>query len=359
MQEISSAQIEEYKENESSEEVANPILISKPNSFIWEWLLAFSTFNMYSNYWFFARTRELNKVSNSSFTPWLWLFVPFGAIFQLFAFRRLGNGVEEIESGKQVVRNRKLYIVGCIGFIVSTAFFSFTSELEVPYWLEGVFYLTLTFAFALMTQRVNAAKYSLKSAEFKPRNKFLTALRWLLVITLFPIILGGFIYVSYPGLFMDKLDDHSGSTVYRQENKSFEMPFSGNGWFSVESGTFSNGTALAEFSNSVFDSYVLIFENKNVSDVNEHMSARKDWVRESFSDVKCKEKRSFVQNTMTVKIEAECTGTQVLDPAIVLITFIQADDTNYEFLGVLTAPDDVYKRQAASYKSMAREFTVR
>ncbi|UXI01876.1 hypothetical protein [Photobacterium sp. TY1-4] len=358
MQEISTTPYEINKEAESQSERHEPVTIRAPRAAIWDWFLMFSTLGFYSNFWFYGRAKELNQISKSKFIPWLWLFAPLIAVFQIFALKKLGKTLEEFEHQETALRSRRRYFIGSWGFVLSILFFSVSSKWAVASWLEFVFFFVYTFSFVLITSRMNDVKRSLNNVEFKGKQSGYSFIEWVLVIILFPTVLGIFTYASVSPFLVDKLEHHSSGSVYRLNNEGFSLTFRGDGWYRVEPGSYSDGTALTEFTNGVPNSYFLLFKNNNIQDIDEHMRQRRDWVKENVTDAHCTEARSFVPGSMNLKIELVCKGSMTLAPSAALITLLQTKDHNYELLGVLSAPNNTYKQWLDSYQAMAREFTA-
>ncbi len=51
----------------------------------------------------------------------------------------------------------------------------------------------------------------------------------------------------------------------------FQLTFHGANWHRLEIGTYSDGSALAEFASEEFGSYLIVFNNRELQDINEHM----------------------------------------------------------------------------------------
>lgn len=347
------------KTNASEDNPEKPIILRAPRSPIWDWFLTFSTFGFYSNFWFYARVKEINLISKTKFTPWLWWLMPFFALCQIFAFVKFDKALGSLEDPETTKKSRTRYSIGCVGAVLATMYFSASAKWVTPSWLELVFMLVFTFSFTLLTVRINNIKRHLKDVEFKGKENGYSLFEWVIVIVMFPLVFGLFSYHSIAPFLVDKLETFPHQFEYTQEDKSFALTFHGVGWYRVEAGTFSDGTSLAEFSNSIPDSYFLLFNNNEIDDVNEHIHFRRNWIKETFSNTKCTEERRFVPRSMHLKIELQCNGTMALDPSIALVTFIQTPNHNYELLGVLSAPKGTYRQWLSDYQSMAWEFTTK
>ncbi len=359
MPEISSTSpSEEYSDTQPEIENNKPVIIRAPRSPIWDWFLTFSTFGFYTSFWFYARTKELNLISKSTFTPWLWWLMPFFAIFQIFAFYKLSKSLESLEEPDSEKKTRIRYSIGCIGFILATLYFSVSSQWATEGWLEFIFMLIFSFAFTLISGRINEIKHHLKHVEFKGKENSYSPVEWAIVVVMFPIVFGAFSYFSISPFLIDKLETYPNQFTYTQETEHFALTFQGDEWYRVEKGTYSDGSSLAEFSNSIPDSYYLLFNNDDINDINEHINFRREWIKENISNVQCTEKRSFVRHSMNLKVEMQCEGKATLDPAIAFVTFIQTPTKNYELLGVLSAPINTYRQWVNAYQTMAREFST-
>ncbi len=359
MPEISSTSpSEEYSDTQPEIENNKPVIVRAPRSPIWDWFLTFSTFGFYTSFWFYARTKELNLISKSTLTPWLWWLMPFFVIAQIFSFSRLNKVLNSLEESDSAKKNRMRYSIGSIGFILATLYYSVSSQWATEGWQDFMCMLIFSFSFTLISARINNIKQQLNYVEFKGKKNGYSLLEWGIVIIMFPLVFGAFSYLSLSPFLINKLETYPDQFTYTQEAENFTLTFHGEEWYRVEKGTYSDGTSMAEFSNSLPDSYFLLFNNDDIDDVNEHINFRREWIKESLPNAQCTEKRSFIARSMNLKVEMKCQGTSLLEPTIAFVTFIQTPTKNYELLGILSAPINTYRQWVNAYQTMAREFST-
>ncbi|KJY79562.1 hypothetical protein [Vibrio nigripulchritudo] len=357
MQEISGTLSEENSDISPEIENTPKITIRAPRKPIWEFFLAFSTLGLYSNIWLYRRAKELNLLSQSKFITWLWLLVPFFALAQIFAFKKFGETLETFEQDDKAKKSRNRYFLGCCGFVFSTMYYSISSNWSIALWIDFAVYITFSLSFMFIANRFNEVRKELSHVEFKGKSGY-SPFEWVIVAIFFPLIFAGFSYTAISPLFIEQHESYANREKYTIENEEFVLTFQGDNWHRVEVGTFSDGSALAEFSNSVPDSYFLLFKNNEIEDMNEHLQFRRDWIKENIKQLKCTERRSFVRPTLHVKTQLKCHGTMSLDPSTALITVIQTPNNNYELIGFISARKNTYRESVRSFETMAWEFTT-
>lgn len=359
MQETSSIPCEEQVGTPTNlQQTSDKVTMSHPRKPILDWFLAFSTFGLYFNFWLYRRIREINQISKENFKPWLWIFVPLFFIAQAFAFRNLDRALDDLEGSAKKGRSKSIYWLGVSGFMLANVYFSMSSKWTTPLWLELLMLLLSASSFAAIASRVNEFKRQLVGVEFTGKERGYNAFEWCVVLIMTPLILAMFAFLIGSTMSVEKLESYSDRSIYTQPEHNFQLTFHGPGWQRVENGTHSDGTALAEFESEDYDAYFVLFDNKEIENLNEHMALRRDWIKEEIGKSECEESRSFVGNEFALKVELVCNKKLFNDPASGYVTLINTGDKTYELLGVLSQPRLTYRSRKPEFEAMAREFSL-
>ncbi|MEZ8055598.1 hypothetical protein A152_0022105 [Vibrio tasmaniensis 1F-187] len=323
-------------------------------------ILFFCTFGLYTSFWLYRRVKEIKLISQGDFKPWLWVFVPYFAIVQFFAFRNLGKALSDLEGDSTKPKAQTIYKCGSYGFLLTTLYFSGTSKWATPIWLDFVVYILTTISFGAIAYRVNAYKKQVEEIEFTGKKRGFNPLEWVIFLLMTPTVLGIFAFSILSPLMVDKLDSFSDGSVFVQENHNYKLTFHGEVWQQVEVGTYSDGTALAEFESEDFDAYFMIFENSDykATDVNDHVHWRRQWLDEQIGNSLCTENRRFIGDEFVVKVEMTCTENAINANAAGFIALIHSQDKAYELLGILAQPELSFNRRKHQFEAMIREFTL-
>ncbi|WP_227739643.1 hypothetical protein [Vibrio sagamiensis] len=343
-----------------SEKQPEKIKASYPRKPFLDVILFFSTFGLYSSFWLYRRVKEIKLISRGNFKPCLWLFVPYFVIVQFFAFRNLDKALSDLEGDGTEPKAQTIYKWGSYGFMLTTLYLSGTSKWTTPMWLEFVVYILYAISFGAIAYRVNAYKKQVEGIEFIGKERGLNPLEWVIVLLMTPTILGTFAFSILFPFMVDKLDSFSDGSVFVQENHNYELTFHGEGWQQVEVGTYSDGTALAEFESEDFDAYFMIFENSDykATDVNDHVHWRRQWFDKKIGNSLCTEDRRFIGDEFVVKVEMTCTENAFKANAAGFMALTHSQDKTYELLGILAQPELSFNRRKPQFEAMIREFTL-
>ena len=145
-----------------------------------EFLLHFSTFGVYSGVWLALRVREINRVSDTKFTPWLWFFVPAFAIAQIFALPKFTRALNRV--GDDVgVRPWHAWHGGWVACILAmTVAFNVSEKVEFPSWTFLVGMLVWAGLFTSAQPHVNAVKRNLTNVRFSGSERSYSIAEWLI-----------------------------------------------------------------------------------------------------------------------------------------------------------------------------------
>ncbi len=333
---------------------STPITMAATKSFLWTWLLTFSTFGIYIHFWFFARAREFNKLSHRRLLALLWFFVPINILFVLFAAIRLNLVLNEMDDRNGLKTPKLGYILGILGMLISLLYLRSTSKVDFLEWLDFAFLLLLASSFSLMTLRVNQVKNQLTNIEFVGKKDSYNRVQWIIVIIMLPITIGLFTYSNLVG----KQQIYGDKTQF--EHPHVELTFHGTGWGKVSAGQYSDGGTLAEFSSLIPNSYAVIYQHGHDDELNKRLDSRRIWIRDNFDNTECQERRRFVfQSNFYIKSTLECKNHDKLMPTSVFVTYVQTKGANYEYISVLTAPTRIYNNVYHQFEKMAWEFSAK
>ncbi|WP_241670076.1 hypothetical protein [Vibrio harveyi] len=359
MQETSSMPCEEVLDKSSSDDApTQKMKVAYPRKPIFDWFLAFSTLGFYTNFWLYRRIKEIDQLSARNFKPFLWFFVPWLAIFQYFAFRSLDRTLCELEEDNKNLNVRTVYYLGALGFLLSTIYFSLTSQWATPLWLDFVAYLLTATSFTAFSYRVNNFKRQRSDIEFTGKKGGYHPLEWLVVIIMTPGVLLMYGVMYNNSVMKDSLEAYPDQSTYIEQGQDFQLTFHGANWHRLEIGTYSDGSALAEFASEEFGSYLIVFNNRELLDINEHMHERRQWIDEEIGASRCVESRSFVGNDFALKVELVCTKESGSMLASGYVTLLHSGDNSYELMGILDQPAKTYSQRKPEFAAMAKEFTL-
>ncbi|EFP94733.1 DUF4234 domain-containing protein [Vibrio caribbeanicus] len=342
------------------EKQTKKVKMSYPKKPIFDWFLMFSTLGLYAIFWLYRCIKELNQISQCNFKPWLWIFVPPFALVQYHAFRRLDKALVDLESDDSNPRVGKMFYSGVLGFMLATVYFTATSKWATPMWLEFIIILISTSSFCAISYRVNSLKRQLTGVEFTGKENGYNKLEWATVLIMTPIIVATFAFTIITPLMAQKIDVHHDKSIFVQEKHNYKITFHGDDWQQMGLGTYSDGTALAEFKSADFESYFLVFDYDgfNADELNDHIRWRREWIEEQIGQSNCIEKRHLVGEEFAVKAEMICNELSAIPEAAGFVAFIATQNKTYELLGILSQPRSTFKSKKVHFETMLKEFTL-
>lgn len=335
------------------------ITLNQTRSFIWEFLLTFSTFSVYSIFYLVVRTHEFNKLGKKRFTPWLWLF-SLSPVISLFSLPVLHSALTKLETEYPSPHDKKWDLVTIVIMLLSNTYLSLSSKLPTPIWLDLLILVVWSISFAFFARRITRLKHAVPNVSWKRENKLKLVLKWLLAITLIPI------YIA--GTALEIIEIYQLKDVPRIETKTFtaisadqkaSLKFFEQGWYQAEIGTFSDGSAEAEFASINSTNYLVLFTySEKLASLDDHMHDRRVWLEENLSQAKCTQSRYLLEDQVSVKSDLICTERIFGEDSIAVVTVIETQKKTYELLGMYGAPEYAFDKHRQPFIQMIKEFKV-
>lgn len=333
------------------------IIVRAPRAPWMEFLLHFGSSGLYSGYWLVKRTQELNLLTKSTFTPWLWFFVPFLSIPQLFALPKFTSTIKGLEKQHNIQPWKKHQTILWLFCAFTVTFFSnLGDKIELPGWSYLIILTVWSVLFSIFQSRVNRYKNRISNLEFKDPSKNFSFFEWLIIIFLLPLILIGMGYLTISPFLsheITKLEQHS---MYTDPNGQYQFPILTEGWSIVESGTISDGTAELELQGPLADMNYMVFFYAFTEDLNTLSYSRVNFAREQLNFASCTETRDFAKFQLSIISQTICTGSILTEKSLIISTIIETEKGLYELFGQLNSVSLSFKRHKSDYIKMAKGF---
>lgn len=343
--------------SETTQKDSTPqIILRSPRSPWWEFFLHFSTFGFYTNFWLYTRVKEIQKITNQPFTPWLWFFVPSLVIAQPFAFSKLNKILQQIEKENSLNYPANKYRLWVTSVIILSAISWASTKYAMPAWMTLLTLLLWSGTFCFFSSRLNTIKQALTDIEFKGKPSGYAFWEWFIVIPLFPLMLAGLLYLSVSPYMLDEISPLADKSIYTAPDNQFQLTIHGDGWREVEIGSFSDGSAELEFAGSTEGSYFLVFKVSKPTTLNEMIQNRMDYFQTETPNSQCREERSLLPSSLNVISHVVCEGGTRRNRQLYTTTVFEKDNELYELCGNLNAPRLSYPALSAEFKQMAKEF---
>lgn len=331
--------------------------LNQTRSLRWEFLLTFSTFSVYPIFYLICRTHEFNKLGEKKFTPWLWLF-SLSPIICWFSLPILSSALNKLERDYKSPHNKKWNFLTIVVMLISNTYLAISTSLQSPIWLDMLVLLVWSASFSLFASRITTLKHALPNVNWRQEGKIKIAFRWLVPVILIPLYIAG---TALELIEIYKLKDvhqlEANTTTYISKDQKASLSFIEKGWYQADLGTFSDGSAEAEFGRFDTTNHLMLFTyNEKFELLDAHMHERMIWIGSNLSKATCKQDKYLLHNQLSVKADLICTGFKGEDKAIGIITVIESPDTTYELLGMYSAPNYEFTEHSQAFIQMVREF---
>lgn len=321
-----------------------------------EFLLHFSTFGVYTCCWLVARTREMNRLSEPRFKPWLWFFVPLVSLSQPFALPKFLAGLNKLREQVDLPGWNGWHGGWVLAVCLASITLDLGNTLEIPGWLVFVCLLGWAGFFAALQGHVNAMKRSLSEVKFSGSEKGYSVLEWLILVPFLPVVTALMLYLAIEPLLLDRVSELEADSIYLDDGGLYELPIVGSGWSEVAVGTYSQDDAEVEFQGPLSHMYFVVFAHGLQQSMDDLARMRIEDAQAELIAAKCSQERRFGANRLSVVTNIQCVGSVLGAPSIQLFSFIETDAGTYELYGQLLTPQLSYRRHHEAMKKMASGF---
>lgn len=343
---------------------ASPELhLRAPRSVRWEVFLYLSTLGFYFSIYLLRLVRELRAITGKPLSPWLWVFVPFVLLAQIFAFPKLLRLIEQVESENSVPDAwggwSPLWV---IAICATTLVFNLSEKFAAPNWLIPVTMALACVLFALFHNRVNRIRSCYRGrANFYGKENGFSATEWVSTIILSPIAIALMVVsLFYSELFGgDVIEELDSGRIFHYQDHPFSISVPEGGWSLVEVGSHSDGTAVLELEGPLVDMYYLVFYHGPGSNVDDVTSFRIKETISEIGDAACTAEASFLDNSLHISSRIQCTGKYFGDPNIVISKTIETKNGLYELYGDFSATEMTYRNNLETFLAMEKGFGAR
>lgn len=326
-----------------------------PRGWCWDFLLHFSTWGVYTCFWMVARLHEFRRLGQDKVRPWLWFFVPFLAVAQVFALPRLTGFLGSSEADHGVTQWRSGRYLWILAVMAVTIFFDVQHSVAMPIWTTAAGLVIWSFLFTLFEARFNAVKRRMDPAHFRNHKRGYSLLEWFIVVLMLPATLGIIGYLSLGSLgFYDQSSLPAGQ-VYEDTEGRFQFPVISDGWTEVKAGTFADSEAVMEFRGPVDDLFAIVFHYRDIS-LDELAFDRRATFYDGITVPVCTESRRLAERNLSVVANIVCKGRLVGDPALWTSSIIETNDGVYEFVIQMNIPRLSFQKLEAEVLKMAEGF---
>lgn len=333
---------------------------SPPNSLLvppraaWiEFILHFSTFGLYTSYWFVRRMQEFKRIYALDARPWLWFFVPLIIFAQMAALPTFVKLLNRFEYDSGVPEWRAWYGIWYVLVILLTLSFSVSERYEFPWWFLTVGLVCWATLFTVINYRINTAKKNQTIYEFEVRRYAVSIPEIVVLLIMLPVSLFLCFISSKDALFGNTLEKLESGSVYESEKYLFKLPIKGDGWSSVELGTHSNGEAYLELQGVLSGMYFIVFTHGIDKTVNSIAYARQNEIMDESPASQCRHLRVLNNKGDGVIAKITCASTALGNPVLETVTVIETTAGVVEMYGYLSSMKNTFKDYRAEFEKMA------
>lgn len=329
-------------------------------SVIWELLLYFCTFGLYFSLYLFRLTRELRSLTKENYSPWLWIFVPFFFLAQLFAYPALLSGLEKAEERLGLNNPWKSWAaLWVLSMCALTFYFNLNEKFGLLPALFLFAYGLSCVLFAILHQRVNQIRKQLKGvATWEKGKSSFTALEWLAVIVLTPMTCALLAFIGFEKQLFggEVIKELKIGDVVMEEGYPVTINIMSRGWKQVEVGSHSDGQAIIELEGQNTATYILVFHHGFDSSLGDISAFRVSQAQASLTNANCEESRSISANNLGVTSTVKCTGSYIGDPYQILSKTIETEQGYFELYGEYSAEKLNFQRGVNAFLAFEKEF---
>ncbi|WP_196158946.1 hypothetical protein [Reinekea sp. G2M2-21] len=338
-------------------ELKLPVKVTAPRLFIFDFLLLFGSFGIYTPFWLVGQMREIKKIGEESFKPWLWWFVPFIGLTQFWALPSLNRELNRLERKLDLPSWQQRYSVWAASIIILTFLNNYLGRLEeTPLTIFLAFYLIHISLWSLLILRIRRIKTHLQSSQDPAvLNKY----RW----WEWPIVTLGTLIVVSLCLFIlidttqtSVIKTWVPSSTFVDEETGLMFPVESVVWTQVENEDDSD--ALFSFVGPDAEFYAHIFEYKerSVNDLAKNRYAEAVDLNNAFD---CVETQSFIAGTLNVRAEQRCLFSGVLGVDGAFSTFLETKEQTFELHIIVYSTKSMNSKLISSVRKAAAGFRLK
>ena len=333
------------------------LLVSPPRSLWLEFLLHFSSCGLYTSYWLFCRTREMNRVRNENFVPWLWLLAPFFSLALLVALPRFVAALNRWEKANQLSEWRAWRGVWYWLVFALAVCFNLPSFYETLIWCLPFGLVLWSGLFVVLQTRVDAIKRAQKNLAHQDRSMALAIPELLLIIIMLPLVLVISVILMWDAWKLSGLETYRQGIVYTNTQYQFRLPISMEGWAAVPAGTHSTGDAVLELQGPRMEMYFVVFHHDLNDSLNDIAYARLNEIKAEDADSQCQQKRVLSADGKSVIAKILCESIFLGSPYVNVVTVIETQAGVVELYGYFSSDARVFEKQRAAFVDMAAGFS--
>jgi len=330
--------------------------LAKPNSSILLFFLVLFSFGIYSCFWLVARVGELKLIRQNSMTPFLWFFVPLFFIAQLFAWPAL---VLELKRA-QKERGAAVWNAWRGGWVALAIITSITVNVSEQVLANdvGVFFMSVAiwaFLILILDRQFTRLKKEGEGISLQPRSLVIRTVKIVVLITSGVVFLLAIYELVAKPLQLESVVVYSDGDHYKNTKLKVRFPFAQGGWRQVPIGSYSDGTAEAEFSGPVAASYLLVFRHDLSSSFSSIANFRMDNFAADYGPNKCKQIRALMDGQLEMISFVSCEASSLGAPIGIFVAVIKNQGHYVEVLGELTASRLPYRLNKRKIEKMLKQ----
>ena len=300
----------------------------------WMWVFVFTigTMGLYPHFWLYLRIRELGVLSGNKYKPVLWFFVPAVPLAMPFAFTRLLRAVQVLEGNNRLSFYDWVWVFCQI--VASLALYGFSiSEADLPYieylFFQAIYLIPIAALYSYLHVRLGRIKSRL-DLDTRDESHFRIFGRWVFLIVI--VILA---YVGFENtIWSEKTRSLDDGNFFVSENNQYRFPIRGQGWYQVEIGTYSDGSAEYEFKGPYMDNYLVIFDHGPGDSVQTTAYWRiGNNVDTSLIESRCLQEHSLTDDASTLEANISCQSSFLGLKELVISKITFFNNRTYEIFG--------------------------
>lgn len=318
-------------------------------------LLYFSTFGLFSSFFFYRSAKRFNEFSDVRLSPLAWFFAPLFPLVQWVAFPIYLQHLRAHEIAYEIKgwsnwQSFLWVIVTCVAVTI----YNFLEIIEWPYWVFIVSALIWCVGLMFLHNRVEQLLAKANKEVNRRTFKGYTIVEWVIVVLGTPIVIGIFGVLLKDQFARLGLENLAPDSVYVDVENKFTLPINGEGWSQLDIGTYSDGSALLELGHDIEGMYFLVFENQKNENINALIEGRISELYDDYDISSCHQATEFVEDSYYLYSYLKCEGTELGDPVIATFTYMETETNIIQLYGYFSTSKLKFERARNIFEEMSK-----
>lgn len=326
--------------------------------FLLEALLVFATAGLYLGVWFYLAARDCRRIAGQPSTPVLWIFVPFFALLQPFAFPRFFTALQDAQKRLDCPRWPAIFdYLWMAGFFGLTVASNLATVVTLDVLAQLGLFLIMVVWFIPLHIRMNRLRRRASQKPVMPRSAGYNVPEWIAVLLFTPLLTALFGILLHEEIKLAMTEEYAPHTSVTQPELPFYLPLSQTGWKKAEIGTVTDGTAVFELVGPLSEMWYAVFIYHDEESMQNLSNNRYDGFVSSMTLPECDFTRTFIENTTRVHTWTLCESALEDKHVIYLASQLEGDNNQIiELVGYFEASPGIMDKYRDDFINDAKGF---